>query len=82
MIYLTTSLLSFPVRKMTQKVFVLLPLLEDSNGPNTCVMKRKMKYSQVTTSQFSPMTWTVFPGPWRVDGKGITYIRCTNYSFL
>ena len=23
------------------------------------------------------MMWTVFPGPWRVDGKGITYIRCT-----
>ena len=30
----------------------------------------------------TPMKWTVFPGPWRVDGKGITYIRCTNYSFL
>jgi len=30
----------------------------------------------------APMKWTVFPGPWRVDGKGITYIRCTNYSFL
>jgi hypothetical protein len=24
------------------------------------------------------MVWTVFPGPWRVNGKGITYIRCTN----
>ena len=33
-------------------------------------------------SEDFPMKWTVFPGPWRVDGKGITYIRCTNYSFL
>jgi len=30
----------------------------------------------------SSMMWTVFPGPWRVDGKGITYIRCINYIFL
>ena len=33
-------------------------------------------------NSYSPMKWTVFPGPWKVDGKGITYIRCTNYSFL
>jgi len=24
------------------------------------------------------MIWTVFPGSWRVGGKGIAYIRCTN----
>jgi hypothetical protein len=30
----------------------------------------------------TPMMWTVFPGPWRVDEKGITYIRCSNYSSL
>jgi len=30
----------------------------------------------------APMMWTIFPGPWRDDGKGLAYIRCTNYSFL
>jgi len=29
----------------------------------------------------SLMMWTVFPGPWRVDGKGIAYIRCTFCDF-
>ena len=37
---------------------------------------------QASRASATPMKWTVFPGPWRVDGKGITYIRCSNYSFL
>jgi len=41
----------------------------------------KLRYT-LNKEESSPMKWTVFPGPWRVDGKGITYIRCTNYSFL
>jgi len=44
-------------------------------------IKKMAKPSYSSTSP-TPMMWTVFPGPWRVDGKGITYIRCTNYSFL
>jgi len=43
---------------------------------------KKVLYLFQKKEMISPMMWTVFPGPWRVDGKGITYIRCTNYSFL
>jgi len=43
---------------------------------------RKKKKKKKKKKKRTPMMWIVFPGPWMVDGKGITYIRCTNYSFL
>ena len=57
-------------------------LRNDTHTPKIEIIINLLREYKNLYSKVRSIKFFIKSKPWRVDGKGIAYIRCTNYRFL